>query len=238
MSYADTAIQSKYIVEDYFDDWTRFERAWLVSFTVLNVWLFLVWDDTLLGLVTSLSGMMTVVLVAKGRISNYYFGIVNVTLYAYTAIGNQFYGEVMLNLGYFLPAQFVGLYLWERNADPDRTDTVQARSLSNRRRIRWAGISVCAIVGYTLVLRALGGNLPLFDATSTVLSIIAQWLMIKRLTEQWLAWITIDIVSIYMWSRTFLATGTSITMVVMWSAFLVNALYGYYNWRAMEGTRR
>ena len=56
----------------------------------------------------------------------------------------------------------------------------------------------------------------------------------KRLTDQWLYWITVDVVTIIMWTYIFITKGTDVSMLVMWSAFLVNAVYGYYNWIKME----
>lgn len=224
-------------VRAYFEDWTLWEKTWLGTFTLINLYLFYAWNDSVLGLTASLTGMMTVVLVAKGRITNYYFGMVNVTLYAYIAFQSQFYGEVMLNVLYFLPMQFIGLYLWRRNADEDRVDSVLVTTLSRRRRMQFLLLSVVAIVGYGFFLQYLGGSLPFFDSTSTVLSVIAQYLMIKRVTEQWLAWITIDVVSIYMWVFDYAQGGNEMSMIVMWSAYLVNALYGYYNWRKLEKTQ-
>lgn len=217
--------------------WTRFEKLWLGVFTAVNLALFVAWDDSLLGLVTSLTGMMTVVLVAKGRISNYWFGMVNVTLYAWLSYRNRYFGEVMLNLGYFLPMQFVGLWLWSRHRRLDAAvgDQVRVTRLSNRQRLFWLLVSVAATVGYGFVLRAMGGGLPFFDSTSTVLSVIAMFLMVRRVSEQWVLWITVNVVSVYMWAFAVGQTGRDVTMVVMWSAYLVNSVYGWYNWRRLVG---
>lgn len=221
-------------VVTYFDDWTLWEKTWLTTFTLINLYLFYAWNDSLMGLAASLTGMMTVVLVAKGRISNYYFGMVNVSLYAYIAWQSQFYGEVMLNALYFLPMQFIGLYLWNRNQDEDRADTVQVAMLDNRKRLLLLVGAVIAIAGYGVFLQHLGGSLPFFDSTSTVLSVIAQLLMVMRVMEQWLAWITIDIVSIYMWAFDYTQGGDEVSMIVMWTAYLVNAVYGLYNWYNLQ----
>jgi len=70
-----------------FRDWTLFEKVWLVLFTAVNIYLFFAFEDSLLGLISSLTGMMCVVLVAKGKISNYYFGIVQTASYAYISYG-------------------------------------------------------------------------------------------------------------------------------------------------------
>ncbi|MFB6163417.1 MAG: nicotinamide riboside transporter PnuC [Halococcoides sp.] len=214
------------------ETWTTFEQIWLAVFSAITIALYVAWDDSLLGLIASLTGMITVVLVARGVISNYYFGIVNVVAYGFIAFQSQYYGEVMLNWGFFLPAQFVGLYLWSKNMGAD--GFVETSGLRWGQRLLWGLGSTAAIGGYGLFLQWLHGNLPFFDATSTVLSVIAQVLMIKRAPEQWAVWIVIDVVSIYMWSSRVLTTGQGATMVVMWSAYLVNACYGWYNWRRMD----
>lgn len=230
------------LLRGFHQDWTRFEKLWLLVFTAVNVYLFFAWQDTVLGLVTSLTGMLNVVLVAKGKISNYLFGIVNVSLYAYTAWGSAYYGEVMLNAGYFLPMQFVGLWLWSRNLGGEEhrggtgaADEVVVVWLTARQRVLWTAVSVAGTFLYGLVLTRLGGTLPFFDSASTVLSVIAMVLMVRRVAEQWVLWIVIDVVSVYMWAFVVGQGGRDVSMVVMWSAYLVNAIYGMWNWARMAG---
>ncbi|MBR9703833.1 nicotinamide mononucleotide transporter [Candidatus Pacearchaeota archaeon] len=223
------------IIKDYFKQWTLFEKIWLISFTLINIYLFFAWGDTIIGLVTSLTGMVCVVLVAKGKISNYYFGIINVVLYAFIAFQSRYYGEVMLNLIYFLPMQFIGLYFWKKFSNKTKSkDDVIVKHLSTFERLIWTLISVNVVVFYGLFLKYLGGTLPFVDSASTVLSVIAMILMVRRVTEQWILWIVIDIVSVYMWFYILLQGGNDISMLVMWSAYLVNAIYGYFNWRKIE----
>ncbi|WP_236694054.1 nicotinamide riboside transporter PnuC [Sporosarcina globispora] len=95
-----------------FKNWTRFEIVWLITFTLVNIYLFFAWSDSLLGLISSISGMLCVVLVANGKIANYYFGIVQTLSYAYIAYGYGLYGEAMLNALFYFPMQFIGIYLW------------------------------------------------------------------------------------------------------------------------------
>jgi nicotinamide mononucleotide transporter len=59
--------------------------------------------------------------------------------------------------------------------------------------------------------------------------------MLKRFAEQWAVWIAVNILSIILWVSALLATGgNDWTMLVMWSAFLVNSVYGYVNWVKMS----
>ncbi len=222
-------------IKKYFRDWTLFEKTWLLVFTIINIYLFFAWKDSIVGLIASLTGMICVVLVAKGKISNYYFGIVNVLLYAYIAYQSMYYGEVMLNLFYFFPIQFVGIYFWIRNKNKKKgKDNVKVKILTNKEKILWALLSIVGVFLYGLVLKLLGGNLPFIDSTSTVLSVIAMVLMIRRATVQWILWIIVDVVSVYMWFQVLFQGGNDISMLVMWSAYLVNAVYGYFNWKKME----
>ena len=58
--------------------------------------------------------------------------------------------------------------------------------------------------------------------------------MILRYTEQWLVWIIINVLSIIMWVLTLGSSGGNVwSIVIMWTAFLVNSVYGYVNWKKM-----
>lgn len=214
-------------------DWTVFERAWLLVFGAINLYLFFAWGDSLLGLTASLTGMLCVVLAAKGKISNYYFGIVQTTTYAYISYTYGLYGETMLNGLFYLPLQFVGIAMWRRRraAQSVAGEDVAVKRLNAR---QWAGLAALVPVSialYALLLAYLRGRNAWIDSSTNVLSIAAQFLMLGAYAEQWLFWIAVNVLSITLW---FLALtqqgGSDWTVLVMWSAFLVNSVYGYLNW--------
>lgn len=214
-------------------EWTLFEKLWLVTFTLVNVYLFFVWDDTLLGFITSISGMLCVVLVAKGKISNYYFGIIQTGTYAYIAYGYGLYGEVMLNALFYFPLQFVGLYLWNKHKAKQTVqgEEIQVSVLTKKGWTLTLSSFLVIFVLYAYLLEKIGGNVVWIDSATTTLSVIAQILMLKRFTEQWLFWIAVNVLSIALWLKALiLQGGNDVSMLVMWSAFLINSIYGYYNW--------
>jgi nicotinamide mononucleotide transporter len=219
-------------LESYFDDWTAFEKVWLSLFTLIGFIVWNTWNGTVIGLVALLTGMITVVLVAKGDIWNYAFGVVNVLLYGWIAWQSNLYGEVMLNWLFYLPLQGIGFYLWSQNMDDG---VVNVKSFSIRQRIGIYVGSVGAIGLYGLFLKWLNGNLPFVDATSTVLSVIAQLLMVARSKDQWPIWMLINAVSIYIWVKTYIRTGAGVNMITMWTSYLVNSVYGWWKWNKMEG---
>ncbi|MEH7347170.1 nicotinamide riboside transporter PnuC [Bacillus sp. JJ1532] len=214
-------------------DWTIFERLWLLTFTLINIYLFFAWDDTILGLITSISGMFCVVLVAKGKVSNYYFGIIQTGTYAYISYGYGLYGEVMLNALFYFPLQFVGIYLWKQHTTDNKIkgEDIQINALTKKGWIATMISFLIVFVLYALLLQKIGGNVVWIDSATTTLSVIAQILMLRRYTQQWLFWIAVNVLSIVLWVKALiLQGGNDVSMLVMWSAFLINSIYGYYNW--------
>ena len=220
------------------EHWNTWDYLWTILASIVGTWIGLQWGEggwkTWLSIITMLTGLWCVILVAKGRIFNYYLGIINCVGYAYIAYGYQLYGEVMLNALYFLPMQFVGLYIWTKNKDPKIVDKVKVKFLTATQRCWWAGISVMAVLASALVLDQMGDPVPYLDSASTVLSVIACILMSWRFMEQWILWIIVDIVSVWMWILVVLEKGANdAALLVMWIAFLINAVYGFVSWISM-----
>jgi nicotinamide mononucleotide transporter len=220
-----------------FKDWTLFEKLWLLAFTLINIYLFFAWSDSLIGLISSISGMLCVVLVAKGKISNYYFGIVQTATYAYIAYGYGLYGEAMLNALFYFPVQFIGIYLWNKNKTVHdvKGEDVRIKRLTKAGWLYTLLIVLVMTVAYGYFLKYLGGNNVWNDSATNVLSVTAQILMLKRFAEQWLLWISVNVLSILLWVSALISQGgNDLSMLVMWSAFLVNSIYGYFNWRKLH----
>ena len=76
----------------------------------------------------------------------------------------------------------------------------------------------------------MGGNLPFVDSMSTVISVVAQILATKRLVEQWVLWIVVDIVTVFMWAVNFINGGETISTLAMWSIYLINAFIMFARW--------
>lgn len=225
-----------------FRGWTKFELMWLSIFTIINLYLFFAWEDSFIGLVSSTAGILCVVLVAKGKIANYYFGIIQASTYAYISFNYGLYGEAMLNGLFYFPLQFVGIYLWSRSKSKVKDkDSVSGEDVIVKRMSLKAWLivgiaTITSIIIYSIFLASIGGNTTGLDSTTTVLSIVAQILMLKRYAEQWVMWIIINVLSIVMWiiALNLSDTPQDNTMVVMFSAFLLNSIYGYYNWIKLE----
>lgn len=190
------------------------------------------------GSLASVAGVLCVVLVAKGSIWNYLFGIVNVSLYAYISYMASLYGDAALNAFYYVPMQFIGWWQWrKRGAAVSEAEArgngvqVKARRFTTKQRLILAAGCLAAVVAGGFVLRYFGDPQPFKDSTTTVLSIVAQALMALAFMEQWALWIITNIVSVVMWVICVVrGEAHAAVMVIMWTFYLLNSINGFRVW--------
>lgn len=219
----------KEIVKRELTGWKKWQIFWMIFANVMILGVSIYQGDTCLGIAASITGVICVILCGMGKVSNYLFGTVNVVLYAIVAWKAKYYGDVMLNLLYYLPTNILGWVVWKKHLD-EESNTVYKRRMTIKQDFLLLLISVVGVWGYGYILRLLGGNLPFVDSMSTVLSVIAQILMIKRFMEQWVIWIVVDVVSVIMWVVALYTEGASIAVLLMWSVYLLNAIIMFIKW--------
>ena len=192
----------------------------------------------ILGSLAGITGVLCVVLVAKGSIWNYLFGLVNVSLYAYISYKASLYGDAALNALYYLPMQFIGYWQWRRRgAAISESDScgegvqVKARRFNWTQRAVLAVVSAAAVVAVGFILKHFDDPQPFKDSATTVLSIIAQALMALAFMEQWALWIITNVISVVMWCVC-VARGEAHAgvMVIMWVFYLLNSINGLRYW--------
>lgn len=211
--------------------WSFREVCWLLISCLTIIGVSIYWGDSLLGIISAATGVMCVVFTGKGKLSAYIYGAINTILYAYISFTAKYYGEVMLNAFYYFPLQFYGFYVWSKNINTE-TKEVKKRNMSKNNFILLIAIVILATVGYGIILKKLDGNLPFIDAFSTVVSVVAMIISIKMFAEQWLLWIAVDVVTVFMWGYAFFVQNSeSIATLLMWMIYLLNAIFMYIKWQ-------
>ena len=225
MNYNQLLAQTK---QELFGGWKPFEAAWLLLFIAVQIGIYIYNPDSTLGMVSGIAGIICNVFVSKGKISNYFFGLIFAYTYFYISLGANFLGEMNTTLYVYIPAQFIGYFLWKANMQKEQnSDAVIAKALTVK---GWIGLLAFLIIGTLLFVELLnyyGGSSTGLDGLSTIIVIAAQVLMVLRYREQWLLWIVLNIISIALWAE-------NTSMYVMYSAYLLNSLYGYYNWSKLQ----
>jgi nicotinamide mononucleotide transporter len=218
---------------EQFRAWRPTEIVWLVFCLASILGLSLYWQDTALGITAALTGMLYTVLAGKGKIACFIFGIVNCPLYAYIAFQNKFYGDFALYIYYFI-MMFPGLLAWGRHQAKTSEEGIVRTRLPLRGRLLLTAGCIAGVLTLWAILRLVGGNRPICDAITNVLSIAAMILTVRRSIEEWILWIIVNAVEVFMWVREWIAGNGNISVLLMWLLFLANGIYLLSLWIRIE----
>ncbi len=192
--------------------------------------------------VAVMTGIIYVVLAARENIWCWFWGIISSGLSIYLFIQAKLYAESMLYF-YYVVAGIYGWWMWSRQ-DASNTQILDAKSES-----RQLAISVWPLVyhlGWIVVgsilalLLAWGLNtfiadarLPVLDAFTTIFSFIATYMVARKVLENWIYWIIIDAVSVWMYQSRDL-----LLYAVLMAVYTVVATVGYFTWRRQYRQQR
>lgn len=221
----------KWISNEFWNGYNWFERIFMLAMVSLQVVMYCIVPDTPIGMICGISGVICVVLTAKGKISSYLFNFIQMITYMIICWDAKLFLEFGEQVFYFVACIF-GVFLWKKNMkkNDDSTEQVIAKKFKPW---HWVATIITTVVT-TVILGVfgniiLGSTLPYLDAFTVALAVIAQLLMIWRYREQWAIWIVIDASSLVMFVML-----KQWSMVVMYIAWTINAFYGWYNWTKLN----
>lgn len=165
------------------------------------------------------SSIIYVILAAKKLIYCWLFAFISSALYVYICFTANLYLESVLQLFYVVMA-VVGFLLWNRSDSeliikwPVKYHMINL-SLSTL---------TALLLGYLFSVCTDQAN-PYVDASTTVFSLVATFMVTKKVLENWIYWIIIDAVSVYLYySRDLHLTA------VLFVIFTLLAIVGYVSW--------
>ena len=191
------------------------------------------WDT--LGFIVAVTGIVNLVLCAKGNIWNYLFGIIYNAIYVYIAWKSRLFADSAIYLLYYLPMQFIGWAQWKKNRNQD-SGAVNAVHLTRKTAAMLAAAAAILIPLFAWILSrpAIADSQPWLDSVTTVISILAMYMMVKAIAEQWYIWIVLDAVQVIKWTvATVSGEKHAALMLVMFAFFLANAVYGLIQWNGL-----
>jgi nicotinamide mononucleotide transporter len=177
-----------------------------------------------LELVAFVFGAVSVYLSVRQKVWSWPTAIVNVGLYSWIFLQAGLYSDAGLQLVY-LALSVYGWYHWLYGGAGHTTLRV-----SRATRREWllgigAGVVAWLLLGH-FTSQLQGAAIPWLDAALTATSLVAQWMMTRKIVENWALWILADLVYV----PTFLRRGLPLT-AVLYAVFLVLAVLGLREWR-------
>lgn len=176
-------------------------------------------------------GVANIVLLVRRSIWNYAFGLAMVALYVPVFVEARLYSDALLQV-FFFAVQIYGWRAWRRNeAD---TGEVRVERLGWRARAGWLAAALVATAAWGAAMaRLTDAAFPYLDGANAMFSITAQILLARRLIENWVVWIAVDVLAIGLYVARGLAA-TACLYVIM----LALCIWGLKEWNDAAGRWR
>ena len=205
-------------------EFTGFILVYLILF--INAYLT---HDSLIALISAFCGITYTILAGKGIPVCYPIGATGSALYAYLSFVSNLWGNMILYLFYYIPMQIIGFFKWNKNLKSDKYEIIKIK-LSNKERFIYGLIAIILSVVVIFILNHYGDKNPIIDGITTVLSILAMYLTVRRCLEQWVVWFIVNLLSFIMWLEIALNGIKVWSTVIMWFVYTILAVYFFIKW--------
>ena len=181
------------------------------------------YDLSYIEAIGTVFGLLCIWYASQEKRFNFYFGLINVTLFAIIFYQIQLYANLLLQI-FFWVMNVYGLYAWGRSSSeaenlkirwlplPQLTLTIIGSLLAIAllalyinpffNGLTSVAVKLMQLVAPNLTLPTLQADPdPLMDAAVTVLSIVAMVQMTRKLVENWLLWVVINLISIVLYAK-------------------------------------
>ena len=175
--------------------------------------------------IAAIAGAVSVYLSARQNIWSWPTAIVNVSLYTFIFFRSGLYSDMGLQVVYLLLSVY-GWYQW-LHGGAGHTPLKVSRATPRVWVLSAAAGLVFWLALWQLTARLPGVSLPWLDSGLTTLSLVAQWMMTRKILENWVLWIIADVVYVPMYVYKDLHVTAA-----LYAVFLVLAVMGFVQWRA------
>lgn len=215
-------------------DWTKFEKVLLFTSVILVVLVGIIFKAEILTTICSIVGIITALLLAKGKNLGQIFGLVIVALYSIVSFKNKYYGEVIIYLCIMLPMYIIGIISWLKHQNKE-TNSVEVNTIKIKEWIIVSIVSILAFIGIYFLLKTFNTSQLFISSLSVIDSLFAIYLGIRRSKYTFYFYIINDLILILLWGMP-VVNGSIILLPMVFNPIinLINDSYGIYNWKKLE----
>lgn len=207
---------------------------WIASLLIVIVSNLFSSDFDLLTLVAALVGVTSLIFAAKGNVWAQILMIVFSILYGIISYRFRYWGEMITYLGMTLPMAVWSTITWLRHPSGSDGSEVEIQVLHRTHLLCVGGVSVIVTFVFYLILAALDTPNIVFSTISVVTSFLAAALTMLRSSYYALGYAANDIVLIVLWTLASLENPAYIPVVVNFTIFFFNDMYGFISWKRRE----
>lgn len=153
----------------------------------------------------------------------------SITINIFLYFSKGIYGDSSLEV-FYLMSTFYGWYLWTHSGDDKQGMTISSITLKHA--LSLLLIAIVTIPGLAWLLQTYAhSQVPYYDASTTILSLIGQWLMCRKIIQTWILWFVIDALYVML----FMIKGSPFHSFGHF-IYVGLAILGYFRWQKLMTT--
>ena len=207
---------------------------WIGSLLVVTVSNVVSGDLDLLTLLAALVGVTSLIFAAKGNVWAQILMIVFSILYGIISWRFRYWGEMITYLGMTMPMAIWSTITWIKNPSKENANEVAIQKLNWKHVAALIFFGAVVTWGFYSLLLVLNTPNIIFSTISITTSFIAASLTMLRSSYYALGYASNDIVLIILWILASKENPIYIPVVVNFSIFLFNDMYGFVSWKKRE----
>lgn len=217
-----------------FKDLTKFELLlWLISVTVIIISFAISGGEDILTIIASVIGVTALIFVAKGYVIGQILTVVFAVFYGIISYYFRYYGEMITYLCMTAPIAMMAVVSWIKNPY-EGTKEVKVNHINKKQVLIMSVLAVLVTLAFYFILKAMGNANLLFSTISITTSFVASYLTFLRSPYYAVAYSANDMVLIVLWTMATLEDRSYLPMILCFVMFLINDMYGFFNWRRMR----
>lgn len=182
----------------------------------------------------SILGAFALILSAKGNALGVAIMIVFSVCYAIISYFNRYYGETLTYALMTLPMSIIALISWLKNPYKNKKAQVSINKITKREVLLILALMFIITIFSYPILRFFNTKNIVISTISIATSFFAVSLTYKRSPFFALAYALNDVVLMVLWFLATLENTSYVSILVCFVVFLINDLYGFYNWLRMR----
>ncbi len=217
---------------DYF---TKTEiTLWCFSAAFILLSFFIFDRENFMTLAASLIGVTSLIFNAKGNPIGQFLMILFSLLYGVISFTFSYYGEMATYLGMTMPMAIFALVSWLKNPYEGNKSEVRVNTIGKTETLfMWIITAIVTIFFYFILVSFNTANL-IPSTISVTTSFLAVYLTFRRSPYFALAYAANDIVLIILWISASTCDVRYLSVVVCFTVFLFNDIYGFISWHKMK----
>lgn len=192
----------------------------------------------------AVTGIIFVFLEIRQTIWLWPVGLVTSAVYIWVFFTSKFYADMSLQ-GYYLVISCLGWYWWAKGTGLREQSLEQKKEVENGRAGEWESgelqvtrlklrtgivLAIVFVFLYTIMwfvlTRLTDSPVPVRDSFITSLSIIATWMLARKIYEHWFLWIVVNFVS-----AVFFLTRGLYPTVILYTVYGIMSFVGLAAWK-------